>query len=715
MKSDPSKDAEFFEIRREAEDRLLERANTTAENPESHFPEDAQKLIHELRVHQIELEMQNEELRRVQLELDIAHTRYFDLYDLAPVGYCTVSEKGIILEANLTATTLLGLARGLLVKQPFSNFIFKEDQDIYYLCRKQIFETGEPQVCELRMVKRDNTIFWTLLEGNVAQEADGTSACRIVISEINKLKELETKLIDEKENAQEAAKAKGEFLANMSHEIRTPMNGVIGMTDLLLDTKIDDEQRYYAEMIKTSGKALLNIVNDVLDLSKIESNKLEMKTLDFNLCNVLDNLTPMLAMRAHEKGLEFISTVHPDVPSNVVGDPGRLQQVLINLIGNAVKFTDKGEVSVRVSLGSETVTSAVLFFSVKDTGIGIPLDKISLLFDKFYQVDSSTTRQYGGTGLGLAISKQFVEMMGGEIGVESEVGKGSEFWFTVILHKQQEHEIVPIQPILSSVVKQTGHRPPFKSGKILLAEDSIINQKVAQSMLKKMGFDVDTVVNGAEAVKALELQPYDLVLMDIQMPGTDGMEATRFIRSLDSELLNRSIPIVAMTAHAMTGDREHFIEAGMDDYISKPVSFKALVKLLNKWFTLMPEDNMAGGLPTENALKTVEPLVLDRVSLFENTMNDNELAMELLSNLQMELPEHVTALRDSIKRGDVSNVSYHAHKIKGMSATLGCMALSNIAALMENAGRIGKIDEITMIMPEVEKQIELLLNEIKNI
>ncbi|WP_094228694.1 response regulator [Methanolobus psychrotolerans] len=838
------------ELRRQAEEIARKKADMLPENPEGQLPEETRQVLHELRVHQIELEMQNEELRRVQLELDTTRARYFDLYDLAPVGYCTISEKSMILEANITAATLLGVARGALIRQPITRLIFKNDQDIYYVHRKQLFETGEPQVCELRMVKPDGATFWALLEATVAHEADGALVCRVVMSDITKLKTLENNLIIEKEKAQAATKIKSEFLANMSHEIRTPMNGVIGMAGLLQDTELNDEQRYYAETILASGEILLAIINDILDFSKMEAGKLEIKMLDFNLHNMLDNFAIMLSMRAHDKGLEFTCAAQPDVPSDIRGDSLRLQQVLTNLVGNAIKFTHHGEVVVHVTMESETDTTALLRFSVQDTGVGIPEDKIDNLFNKFYQIDSSTTRQYGGTGLGLAISKQLVELMGGKIGVKSEEDKGSEFWFTISFARQQKSEITKLQSVAiqgarilvvdgnvtnremlrtqlsswgakpkeamdgptalevlykahedhepfklaildmqvpgmdagtlaktiksderlkdtnlimlasgeqwpnirqfekryfeayltrpvkqselfeklsacldmnrqgqnvqSSVTRHTTHRVSTNYVKILLAEDSIINQKVAQSMLKKLGFHVDTVANGTEAIKALEIHPYDMVLMDVQMPGIDGLEAARLIRSPDSAVLNRSIPIIAMTAHVMAGDREYFIEAGMDDYISKPVSFESLAKLLARWFAMQPEEKTEDSLPAEDMLKTAEPLVLDKESLLKSTMGDEDRARELITLILNEIPKMIWLLKESIDKGEVYNASFHSHKIKGTLAATGCMAMSCVAARMEEAGGRGKLDEIAAIIPELEKQFELFVSLLKD-
>ncbi|WP_407356750.1 PAS domain S-box protein [Methanolobus sp. WCC5] len=774
-----------------------------------------------------------------------------------------LDEEGRITYVSPNVELKGGYSPAEMTGKRFIDFVHPEDRKgRTEQFRKIISGASEPT--EYRYISKDSRTIWMRTAARPVIKDGIFTGVQGVLTDVTDLKLAEEKLMGyakelEIKNrkldlalmrAEEATRVKSEFLANMSHEIRTPMNGVIGMTGLLMDTELNEEQMHYVETVKASGETLLDIINDILDFSKIEAGKLELEMLDFDLHSVLDGFSSVLSIKAHDKGLEFICAAEPDVPSYIRGDPGRLQQVLTNLAGNAIKFTDNGEVVVRVTMEYESDSDVLLRFSVRDTGIGIPEDKMSSLFDQFYQVDASTTRQYGGTGLGLAISRQLVEMMGGEIGVKSEPGKGSEFWFTLGFAKckgqscraipagdirgahvlvvddnatnreilitllssrgaqtsgavdgssalealscaYEDHEPFHVaildmhmpgmdgvalarairsddrfkdtclmmlssmgqlagsgqldrglfatflnkpvrqselfdklstvlatgspkqNPCSTAAFHPTEHSLPVKycdNVRILLAEDNIVNQKVAQSMLKKLGLRSDTVANGAEAVKALEMIPYDLVLMDVQMPEMDGLEATRLIRDPGSLVLNRKVPIIAMTAHAMKGDRERFIAAGMDDYISKPVALQSLAGSLDRWLSPVRTVNTGNDVLITNRDRTEGPVVFDRQALLERIMDDEELARGLILIFLQEMPKMIGKLKDSIDKEKMSDVVHHAHRIKGASANLGGLALSGLAARIEEAGKMADIDAIRdeAMVSEMERQFGVL-------
>jgi len=765
------------------------------------------------------------ERRRAQREVDRQRQYWETLVQNSPVAIVTLDREAKVTTCNPTFETLFGYRQSEVIGQRLDDLLVDpQDQSEAQSYTQQSMEGALVHRLASRRRKDGSRVEVELfgLPVTVGGEQVGAVGVYHDISE----------LVRARQEAEQADQAKSEFLANMSHEIRTPMNGVLGMIELALDTPLTPEQTDFLTTAHESAEALLSLLNDILDFSKIEAGQLDLEEIGYDLRTLVEGVTETLAGRAESKGLELECILPEDLPTHVRGDPGRLRQVLVNLVGNAVKFTAQGEVTLRVEIESETAEQLRLRFSVADTGIGIPTDQQARLFHRFVQIDGSTTRTFGGTGLGLAISQQLVEKMGGAIGVDSDEGRGSTFWFVIPLKREARPTLTPLaepedlaglrvlvvddnqtsRTILTRVLSGLGCRideaadgeaaldrvrqaavagdpyrvalldmqmpgmdgeqtaraikkegpiretilviltsmgkrgdatrlqaigvagyliKPLRQGQIvevmltvlgqsrqnaaaepsrlvtrhtlaerqatliLLAEDNPINRKLVVEMLSRAGYPVETVENGVQAVEAVQKSRYRLVLMDVQMPEMDGFEATQAIRADEGDRTHT--PIIAMTAHALKGDRERCLAAGMDDYLSKPLQSRDLFAAIERWGHEAP-------LPSSDAVAPIASEAmdapLDRARAMPYFGGDQQLFHDLLTQFVGHLGDEIARLRSLKASGDTQAFARQAHSIKGLAATFCASRLQQAAQQLE---ALGFDDNLQTADPSIEQ------------
>ena len=539
------------------------------------------------------------------------------------------------------------------------------------------------------------------------------------------------------EAADAASRAKSQFLANMSHEIRTPMNGILGMSELLLQTPLSDKQRRFANTIHSSGTALLEIINDILDFSKAEASKLELERIRFDLRKTVKEVMELFVESAHGKAIELVCDLSDSIPPVFKGDPVRLRQILINLVSNAVKFTDRGQVVVTVAIAEDSPSHETLRFEVQDSGIGIEEAAHAKIFEAFSQADGSTTRKYGGTGLGLAIVKQLVHCMEGTVGVRSVLGEGATFWFTARLEKvlgqtrEGQQERAERQETNQADAAPGIPEKELVGTRILLAEDNPVNRDVAIEMLRLIGCDVDAVEQGQEAVAAVQARRYDMVLLDCQMPVMDGLAASQAIRAGERGS-NRHVPIVALTASAMKGDRERCLEAGMDDYLSKPFTQATLQNIVCRWVTagdrpireatVNPDSGAVpgvkdvrgtvvrvgpkAGMRSNEAAGVLEQAAIQALRKF-NHPGGPDVFRRLITVYLNSSMTTMAVLRNAVAQSNATAIFQAAHGLKSSSAMFGGRRLADSLKQLEAAGQSGMLEPVEALLASAELEYDL--------
>ncbi len=551
---------------------------------------------------------------------------------------------------------------------------------------------------------------FSLFEAAIALESQVKERTAALQQALHRLETTNRELVASNEAAQQASRAKSAFLAAMSHELRTPMNGVVGMTEILLNTPLNDAQQRSANNIRQSALALLRILNDILDFSKIEAGQMQTEEIAFDLRHTFDNSLAVLLPLIHRKGLALNIDWPVTLPTAVCGDPGRLAQIFTNLISNAIKFTAVGSIDLQAQLLSVSDTTLSYRFTVTDSGIGIRTAVIPQLFSSFTQADSSTTREYGGTGLGLAIVRRLCLLMGGDCGVQSQFGRGSSFWFTLPFKRDPQHIEQSPSPVYLPPTWPRSSRT--QQPRLLLVEDNFINQEVVVALLELLHCQCTVAGNGQLAVQLLRTTThFDLVLMDCQMPVMDGFEATRQIRVSETGSA-RHIPIVALTANAMVGDREVCLACGMDDFLSKPFQLEELAAMLRKWLpatAVLPGSSETG----ETALEYTEPqLDAQQITLLQS-LREGALLPELLRSYCDQWPTQFSTLTSAASCGDTATLQSAAHSLKSASFSIGASRIGEVCARLEATARSGDMSTATELCEELAQHFAALRLEIE--
>ncbi|EIW15833.1 MULTISPECIES: ATP-binding protein [Pelosinus] len=528
----------------------------------------------------------------------------------------------------------------------------------------------------------------------------------LILEDFTEKMQLEKALREAKEKAEKANQAKDDFLAIISHELRTPMNGILGMAKLVLGTKLQPDQRECLELVQVSGEKLLVLLNDLLDFSKVRDGKLELENICFSLRDVMSEFHRILRMKAKKKGLQCVIHIAQDVPDGLYGDPRRLQQIVMNLADNAVKFTKTGLVSIAVNVKQHLDNQVNLLFVVRDTGIGIPPEKINIIFHKFTQVDSSTTRKYGGTGLGLSIVKHLVEIMGGRVWVESSLDKGSSFYFTVSFEVCQitlsNHPLEQLKQPESNKELQR-----IEKLQVLLVEDEFINQKVAVKMLTNQGHNVTLASNGQQAIEFFNKEQFDIIFMDIQMPEMDGVQTTAAIRDLEEQWADeRHIPIVAMTAYAMKGDRERLMSCGMDEYISKPLDAEVLNNVVRKLFYgRYAKSKGQGEMDKESSQVAANPYLDQLLSICQGDVDTVKAVISCFLDNGTQYMRHI---EQAVSEKDANHLKLSAHRLKGAATYFGNQTVVEYAAQLEQMGDAGQLIDIEQVFAKLQAAVKEL-------